>query len=217
MVGGDRLDYLLDASSPAANMLDTKILLNSIISDAKDGVRFMTLDLKDFFLYSTMPEAEYMRIPWKHVTNDIAQRYNLKEKLHNVYVYVKINKGMYGLKQAAVLAYNEVKNHLKTFGYIPIEGSPTMFKHITRPTKFCLCVDDFGIKYYSEDDANHLKNALFSKYKGTCDMSGKSFCGFALDWNYKDGYVDISMSGYVKKALQKLQYKQKNPPSVLTA
>ena len=43
-------------------------------------------------------------------------------------------------------------------------------------------------------------------------MSGNSFCGFSLDWNYKEGYVDISMSGYVKKALQKLQYIQKIYP-----
>ena len=46
-VGGDRLSYQADAGSPAANMLETKVLVNSTISDAKRGARFMSADLKD--------------------------------------------------------------------------------------------------------------------------------------------------------------------------
>ena len=49
VVGGDRLEYEADTGSPAASMLETKLLVNSVISDAKDGVRFMSADLKDFF------------------------------------------------------------------------------------------------------------------------------------------------------------------------
>ena len=48
VVGGDRLTYDDDAGSPAASLLETKILLNSVISDAKYGATFMTCDLKDF-------------------------------------------------------------------------------------------------------------------------------------------------------------------------
>ena len=47
-VGGDRLEYEGDAGSPAANMLETKILLNSIISDASRGARMLCADIKDF-------------------------------------------------------------------------------------------------------------------------------------------------------------------------
>jgi len=49
-VGGDRLTYTLDARSPAANMMETKFLLNSVILDAKKGAKFMTADLKDHCL-----------------------------------------------------------------------------------------------------------------------------------------------------------------------
>ena len=51
-VGGDRLTYGNDAGSPATNLLETKIILNSTILDAWKGVRFMLLDIKDHF-YST--------------------------------------------------------------------------------------------------------------------------------------------------------------------
>ena len=49
VVGGDKLNYLEDAGSPAATMLETKILLNSTISDEDKGEKFMSADLKDFF------------------------------------------------------------------------------------------------------------------------------------------------------------------------
>ena len=40
VAGGDKLFYPNDPASPAANLLNTKILLNSTISDAKRGARF---------------------------------------------------------------------------------------------------------------------------------------------------------------------------------
>ena len=49
VVGGDRLDYFDDSGSPAASLLETKILINSTISDADKGAKFMSADLKDFF------------------------------------------------------------------------------------------------------------------------------------------------------------------------
>ena len=61
----------------------------------------MSLDIKDFFLTSIMPDAEYMKIPEKFLTQDIIAKYGLRNKIHKGYVYCKIEKGMYGLKQAA--------------------------------------------------------------------------------------------------------------------
>ena len=72
---------------------------------------------------------------------------------------------MYGLKQAAILAYNNLKGHLKPFGYTPVIGTVGVWQHATIQTKFCLCVDDFGIKYFSEEDAQHLLHAIGSNYR----------------------------------------------------
>ena len=48
-VGGDRLVCDDDVVSPAASPSETKLLLNSTISDVSKGARFMTLDIKYFF------------------------------------------------------------------------------------------------------------------------------------------------------------------------
>ena len=66
----------------------------------------------------------------------------------------------YGLKQAAVLAYNQLKAQLLPAGYAPIIDTVGMWQHATKRTKLCLCVDDFGIKYYGKEDNNHLLKAI---------------------------------------------------------
>ena len=107
VVGGDKLDFAEDAGAPAASMLETKLLVNSVISDAAEGARFMSCDLKDF-LATKMAKPEFMRIAWKYIPDNIQTRYNLDKKYNQGYVYVKIKRGMYGLKQAAVLAYQQL-------------------------------------------------------------------------------------------------------------
>ena len=61
-----KLDYADDASSPAVDLLVTKLLINSTVSDAYKGARFCSVDLKDFFLCSTMKEPECMCIHSKY-------------------------------------------------------------------------------------------------------------------------------------------------------
>eukprot|EP00804_Cyclotella_cryptica_P019885 CCRYP_007803-RA/>CCRYP_007803-RA protein AED:0.34 eAED:0.24 QI:0/0/0/1/0/0.66/3/0/610 len=59
-VGGNRITYPGDCGTPTADMLTTKILLNSVISTI--GARFMTIDIKDFYLNTPMVRPEYMRL-----------------------------------------------------------------------------------------------------------------------------------------------------------
>ena len=47
---GNCLDHHADTSAPAVGMLDTKIRLNSVISDAKNGARYSCGDIKDYYL-----------------------------------------------------------------------------------------------------------------------------------------------------------------------
>ena len=119
---------------------------------------------------------------------------------------------MYGLKQAAILAYTQLKKQLLPHGYTPVEGTVGIWKHATRRTRFCLCVDDFGIKYYSQSDADHLLCAIGQTYKYTTDWEGKHYCGLSFNWNYIEGYVDVSMPGYVQKTLQRLQHTPSTSP-----
>ena len=211
VVGGDKLDYPDDPASPAAGLVETKLLVNSTISDAHKGARFMSMDLKDHFLASPMDRPEYMKMHQKHIPPDIFHKYNLDQLVtKDGYVFIKIKKGMYGLKQAALLAYQKLVTNLAPHGYHPCKYSIGLWYHDTKPTKFCLCVDDFGVKYFSKDDANHLLTSLRSSgFTVSTDWAGKNYCGLTFDWNYEKGYVDISMPNYVKEALHKFGHVSK--------
>ena len=212
-VGGDKLDYHGDAGSPTANLLETKIIINSTISDAHRGARFMCADIKDHFLATPMQNPECMRVKCKHIPQDIRLKYNLAKKVTaDGYIYTKIQKGMPGLKQAAILAYQHLKSCLEPFGYEPIEGTVGLWHHKTRPTKFCLCVDDFGIKYWSKSDAEHLFNAIRKNFRFTVDYEGNNYCGLTLKWNYPLGHVDTSMPKSIPEILKKLNHASPSRP-----
>ena len=87
-----------------------------------------------------------------------------------------------------------------------------VFQHKTRPTVFCLCVDDFGIKYHTTASTRHLLNVIRKNYQYTTDWKGSICCGLTLKWNHSEGYIDISMPGYLGKSLVRLQYKKKVSP-----
>ena len=206
VVGGDKLEWNDDTGSPATDMVETKILFNSVISEAKIGARFMSLDLKDMFLMTIMTDPEYMKCQYKYFPSDIRKRYNLDNIVHNDFIYIKIKKGLFGLKQAALLAYQQLTTLLKAGGYSPIIGSLGMWKHKTRRILFNLCVDDFGVKYFDKQDVNHLISTIQPKYKVTTDWTGANFLGFSLDWQYDKGFVDLSMPTYIPNLLKKLQH-----------
>ena len=207
VVGGDKLSYDDDAGSPATDLLETKILLNSTISDSAQGAFFISADIKDYFLGSHMTRPEYMKIHISKFPPDIIDQYGLKTKMDaNNYVYVKIIKGMYGLKQASVLAYKQLVSALGVHGYFPEPHTTGIWSHKTLKTKFCLCVDDFGIKAFSRDDALHLLTSLQTKYVISVDWKGSNYCGLTLEWDYDNGTVDISMPGYVHKQLHRYQH-----------
>ena len=61
ITGGNKLDYYEDASSPAASLIETKLLNNSVIFNSHKDTIFLMLDIKYQFLLSIPTESEYVR------------------------------------------------------------------------------------------------------------------------------------------------------------
>jgi Reverse transcriptase (RNA-dependent DNA polymerase) len=211
-VGGDRLEYSGDVSTKAADISTVKCLLNSVISTP--GAKFMTADIKDFYLNTPMNPAdyEYMRIPATAIPTCIRDEYNLHDKISNGVAYVQVRKGMYGLKQAGRLANDQLTKFLAAAEYHPCPITPGLWRHETRPICFSLVVDDFGIKYTNLADAEHLLATLRKHYTISVDMTGARYCGLTISWDYSARTCDISMPGYIARALDRFQHPQPNRP-----
>ena len=167
----------------------------------------MTIDLKDFYLGTPMERYEYMRIPIDMLPDAIIKQYNLRQLFHNGYVFVEISCVMYGLPQAGRLANNQLVTFLATHGYRPaLPLTPGLWRHDTRDIVFSLVVDDFGVRYTSRADADHLVATLSTSYQVSTDWTGSRYCGLILTWDYVARTCDISMPGYIERTLTRFQH-----------
>jgi hypothetical protein len=103
-VGGDRLDYSgnVATSTSTANITTFKILINSNLST--EDAAMMMMDIKNYYLGTPLPRFEYMKMLLSRFPEEIVQKYNLNALAVDGWVYIEIRKGMYGLKQAGLLA-----------------------------------------------------------------------------------------------------------------
>jgi hypothetical protein len=73
-------------------------------------------------------------------------------------------------------------------------------------------VDDFGVKYVGKEHADHLIASLQDLYSITIEWDGTLYCGTTFKWNYEKRHVDLSMPGYVAKALHRFQHPRPSKP-----
>jgi hypothetical protein len=203
--GGDRIDYPGNKTTKTADITTAKLLFNSVISTPNG--RFMTIDLKDFYLCSDLPDYEYVRIPLHMLPQAIIDLYKLEDKIVDGHVYAEVRKGMYGLPQAGKLANDQLCQFLEPHGYLPCPVTPGLFKDTNSDLMFTLVVDDFGVRYTNNADVDKLIAVLQQHYKLTTDWTGARYIGLTLAWDYDNQIVDISMPGYIERALHRFNHR----------
>ena len=115
-VGGNRIVYPGDVSTPTVEMMTVKMHLNSVISTK--GARYCTFDIKDFYLMTPMERPEFMRMKLSDLPPEFVTLYDLTSIAEkNGTVYIKVQKGMYGLPQAGILAQQLLEKRLNAEGY----------------------------------------------------------------------------------------------------
>ena len=157
-VGGDRLDSPVDTATPTADLTKIKLLWNFVISTP--GARYVTMDVKNFYLNTPFDYYQYIRLQLSLIPQEIIDHYNLKDIENDGYVYCQIQKGMYGLAEAGILANQLLSSRLERACYYQCQFTSSLWRHTWRPITFTLVVDDFGVKFEGECHANHLKKVL---------------------------------------------------------
>jgi hypothetical protein len=101
-VGGDILDYSGDIATSTVDITTFKILINSTLST--EDAAMMMMDIKNYYIGTPLPRFGYMKMLLSRFPEEIIQKYNLNALAVDGWVYIEILKGMYGLKQAGLLA-----------------------------------------------------------------------------------------------------------------
>ena len=203
--GGDKLEYFGDTTTHGASMETIKCQLNSIIST--QTAKCATGDISNMYLGSNLPDAEYVRFRLSLIPEGIVAAYNLRDiATPDGYVYARVNKAWYGLKQAGRIAHDDLVERLAEAGYRKVGMVEGYFRHESRPIDFTLVVDDFLIKYVNNEDLKHLQDAIEKYYKFKVDLEAKQYVGINLKWDYNNRTVRLSMDGYVEQALLELEH-----------
>jgi hypothetical protein len=142
-VGGNILDYSGDVATSTADITTFKILINSTLST--EDAAMMMMDIKNYYLVTPLPRFEYMKMLLSRFPEEIIQKYSLNALAVDGWVYIEIRKGMYGVKQAGLLANQLFQTRLAPFGYYPARNTPGLWSHKTRPISFMLVVDYFTV------------------------------------------------------------------------
>ncbi len=192
-----------DVGTPTADLLLIKIFLNSVIST--DGARFATAGLSNFYLMTPLKRPEYGRVKMTDIPDKIINEYKLNEKAIDGWVNFKVVQGTYGLPQSGSNSHDELEERLNKDGYYKSPLVPALWKHKTRPTQFVLIVDDFGIKYFTNDDLDHLSDTLKKYYDVKVDPDRKELVKIELNWDYTNKKVHLSMKPYLDKALRQFE------------
>ena len=164
------------------------------------------MDIKDYYLDTPLDRQEYMRVSLKHITLDIKLRYNMAQFVHNDHILMEINISIYGLPQADKLSQDQIVKHLASHGYRQCTNTPCLFVHDTNGITLILVIDDFFIKYKDKAAADHLMTTLWELYEITTDYSNaQKYVGITLKHNKRKRTIDMRISGYVLKTLQRFK------------
>ena len=90
-IGGYRLDYEEDATSPASELLNTNLMINSNIYDSNIVSCFLSCDLVDLFLETPIAHPEYIRMHLKRISPGIRDMHSIDSLISNdLYAYIKL-------------------------------------------------------------------------------------------------------------------------------
>ena len=72
----------------------------------------MAIDITNMYLATPLDRFEYRHIPIKLTPKEFIEAYNLYPLVHRNHVYMQIERGMYGLPQAGILANKLLRKRL---------------------------------------------------------------------------------------------------------
>jgi len=220
--GGNVSDYEGEVSALVADLTTVKLLLNEVVSNEKYSL--LTADIVDYYLGSPLARKEYMFIRKNQLPEAIVMQYDLAKHMHSrgsaEGVVVEINKGIYGLPQAGLVAQNRLNEHLAKHGYMPARNTPCLYKHVSRSTYFTLIVDDFLVATKTDADRDHFLDTLKELYPIKYDLEAKKYIGITITQDKVKSEIKLSVPGYIAAALRRFgitpQSRRTDAPSPFT-
>ena len=121
-----------------------------------------------------------MKLTLNIIPEEIIQKYNLGKLAHKGFVYMEIQKGVYGLPHAGKISNDDLRCIQPSLDTSQHPSPQVHGGTKLPPLQFSLVVDYYGIKYEIQEDITHLPNEFKTIYNISEDWDGKLYCGHKL-------------------------------------
>ena len=191
------LDYF-ETFAPTCKPETIRILLQL---SAKQGHELHQLDVKTAFLHSPIEEEVYMEQPQEFV-----KRGSDGQKL-----VCRLNKPVYGLKQAANNWYKELANFLLRQGFTRSRNDHCLFARSEAEDHTCILVwvDDIIVASRSLTVVSDVKKAQEATFH--MEDRGRLHWFLGLRIRREEGKVTVDQERYIKTMLERFQMDQCKP------
>ena len=129
--GGNLLTYKGNVSTRTADLSTSKLLWNSVLST--DGAKYMCLDIKKIYLTAALDYFGYMRMPLLVFPEWVQKQYKLDEHAQSGFVYLRMERAIWGLPQAGILTNKLLRKRLAPHGYYECINTPGLWRHKWQP------------------------------------------------------------------------------------
>ena len=160
-----------------------------------------TCDVTSAFLYPDLQEQLYLQMPTQ-VTGKTRE-------------YVKLNKAIYGLRQAANAFIKHMRATLVSIGFTQLKNDDCVYvKHSGNDTVYiCSHVDDLLMTSNSLDLLRTTAQNIQHTYEITVEEQPTAYLGMCIDYDRTAGTLLLSMPGYTQRMVDEfLPNRPARPP-----
>ena len=123
--GGNLLTYRGNVSTRTADLSTSKLLWKSVLNT--DGAKYMCLDINNFYLTAALDFFEYMQMPLSVFSEWVKKQYKLDEHAQNDFVYLRMERAVWGLPQVGILANKLLRKQLAPHRYYECINTPGLW------------------------------------------------------------------------------------------
>lgn len=152
------------------------------------------LDVCTAYLNSELHDTVYMRQPECFVSEEYPER------------VLRLEKAIYGLKQADREWYTKLEEVLRSMGFTPLESERCLYKHsdADKIIFIAVYVDDIIIASRSKRDALSVKREISGHFDCVDKGQLNYFLGIEIERNGELGEISIGRKNYIERLLKEV-------------
>jgi hypothetical protein len=132
-----------------------------------------------------------------HLTDDDVVLLRLPPGCKGHKTVVRLRRGMYRLRQSALLWYNDLKGSLNKLGFLPIKADLCVFINTTTGTIIVVYVDDLILIAKDTNTMATLKAQLLKRYKARDLRPIGFYLGIRILRDRAKKTISLTMDSYV--------------------